>query len=81
MSPVGSHGIGTCNGTQSNGTFVSTFVTHNTYALYRKQNNSCLPYLMVKRSFVAVGVGNLPVAQALDENIVSILQNTYFFRV
>ena len=80
MSPVGSHGIGTGHGTQGNGTFVSTFVTHYTYALNRKQNYSGLPYLMIQGSFVAVFVFYLPVTQSLNENIVGILQDTYFFR-
>ena len=77
MSPVGCHGICTGYGAQCYGTFVSTFIAHYTYTLYRQQDYTCLPYLVIQGCFVAIGIFGLPVAEALDEDVIGILQNTY----
>ena len=70
MCPISRHGICRCHSTQSNRSFISTFISHYAHRLYRQQDNSCLPYFIIQS----------PVTQSLDEDIVSILQNTYFFR-
>ena len=68
MCPISRHGICRCHSTQSNRSFISTFISHYAHRLYRQQDNSCLPYFIIQS----------PVTQSLDEDIVSILQNTYF---
>ena len=77
MRPVGSHGIGRSYSTQGNSTFIRTFISHYTDRLHRKQDNSRLPNLMIKHRFISVGILHLPVAQALNENIVGFLQGLY----
>lgn len=66
MSPVCGHGIGAGYRTQGNCALVSTLVTHYAHALDRKQNHSCLPYLIIQ----------VPIAQSLNKDIIRILQDT-----
>ena len=60
MCPVGSHSVGTCNGTQCNGILVGAFVTHNAHAAhFAQQDSACLPYLVVEANldFAVLHVG------------------------
>ena len=51
MSPVGSHRISTCYGTQCNRVLVGTLITHYTYRTNsRKQHSTSLPDLIVERN-------------------------------
>ena len=68
MSPVGCHGVGAGHGTQGHCTLVCALVAHHAHALHRQQNHASLPNLVVE----------VPVAEALDENVVGILKNFHF---
>ena len=70
MRPIGSHSIRRCHGTQGNCSFVSTLISHYTDRLYRQQDNTCLPYLIIQS----------PITQSLNKDIIRILQDTYLLR-
>ena len=68
VSPVGSHGIGAGDGAECHGILVGAFVAHHAYAPHiGEQDGACLPYLVVES----------PVAEALDEDVVGILQDAH----
>ena len=68
VCPVGSHGVGRCDGAECYCVFVSAFVAHYAYALYGQEDCAGLPYFVVE----------VPVAQTLDEDVVGLLEHVYF---
>ena len=69
VGPVGCHGVGGGYGTQGHGAFVGAFVAHHSHALHGQEYHAGLPNLVVE----------IPVAQALYEDVVGFLQDVYFF--
>ena len=68
--PRGCHAVGGVDRTQSDHVFICALVAHHAHAPYRGQNRTCLPYLVVK----------IPVAQALDVDVVGFLKYAHFLR-
>lgn len=49
MSPIGCHGIGTGNSTQSHRILIRTLIAHHAYASHiREQDGSSLPHLVIE---------------------------------
>ena len=68
MCPVGGHGVGACNGAESYGTLVGSFVSHHSDALHGEEDCACLPHFVIE----------IPVAEALDEYVVGFLEDAHF---
>ena len=68
MGPVGGHGVGGGDGAEGYGAFVCALVAHYAYALDGEEYHSGLPDLVVESG----------VAEALDEDVVGILEDAYF---
>ena len=76
MSPVCGHCVRADHGPERNCLFIGTFVTHHTNALNRKEYDSGLPNAVIE----ALAVFALPVPEAADEYVVSLLEYCHLFR-
>ena len=70
MNPVGGHGIGGGDCPQHYTIFVGAFIPHDSDRPYRKQDDPCLPNLVVKSPFF----------QPCDKNGIGFLENRDFLR-
>ena len=78
VSPVSGHCILACDSPECYCFFVSPFVAHHTHALYRKEDDSCLPYLVVEACLASILAGGLPLLQSADEDVISFLRDSHF---